>query len=92
MCYALLVKPLEKKFKAFANVSRLKILGYLKKHKAASVTEICHSTKCSYKATSKHLAILYHVDVVEREQVGFEMHYRISDKLDAATLTLLKLI
>lgn len=86
------MKNLEKLFKAFGNTSRLKILGYLKKHRFASVVEIASETKCSYKATSKHLSILYRVDIVDREQVSYEMHYRLSDKLDPAVSALLKLI
>ena len=86
------VRPLEKKFKALANTSRIKILKYLKKAKSASVHDIAESTKCSYKATSKHLAILYHVDIVEREQKGYEMHYSIARILDSDLKTILKLL
>ncbi len=86
------IKPLEKKFKAFANTSRIRILGYLKKHRSASVHDIAEGTRCSYKATSKHLGILYHVDVVEREQVGYEMHYHISSAIDADLRVILKLV
>ncbi|MDO8620600.1 MAG: metalloregulator ArsR/SmtB family transcription factor [bacterium] len=86
------MKNLEKIFKAFGNTSRLKILGYLKKHRSAAVVEIASETKCSYKATSKHLSILYRMDIVDREQVSYEMHYRLSDKLDPVTSAILKLI
>jgi DNA-binding transcriptional ArsR family regulator len=86
------MKKLEKTIKAFGNVSRLKILQYLKKNKFASVTNIAEGTKCSYKATSKHLAILFQADIVDREQVAYEMHYKLSDDTDSATETLLKLI
>lgn len=86
------MKKLEKTIKAFGNTSRLKILQYLKKNKIASVIEISKGTKCSYKATSKHLAILFQVDVVDRDQAGYEMHYRISNTLDQAAATLLKLL
>ena len=86
------MKNLEKTIKAFGNVSRLKILQYLKKHRFASVGDIAAGTKGSYKATSKHLSILYRVDVVDREQVSYEMHYRLSSKLDPVALSLLKLI
>lgn len=86
------MKDLEKLFRVFGNVSRLKIMGYLKKHQVASVVEIASETKCSYKATSKHLAILYGVDLVEREQVSYEMHYRLKDRRDPTVSALLKLI
>jgi DNA-binding transcriptional ArsR family regulator len=90
--YARQMKQLEKTFKAFGNVSRLKILAYLKKHRSASVVEIAAEIKCSYKAISKHLSILYRLDIVDREQVSYEMHYRLSDKLTSEVSALLKLI
>ena len=86
------MKKLEKTIKAFGNTSRLKILQYLKKNKFASVTEIAENTKCSYKATSKHLAILFQADIVDRQQVSYEMHYRLSDTIDHAASSILKLI
>lgn len=86
------MKKLETLFKAFGNVSRIKILQYLKKHASASVVEIAKETKCSYKATSKHLGILFRLDVVDREQVVFEMRYRISKTLSLQAAAMLKLI
>ena len=86
------MKKLEKIIKAFGNTSRLKILRYLKKNKFASVATISQATKCSYKATSKHLSILYHVDVVEREQVRYEMQYRLSNTINSAASAILKLV
>ena len=86
------MKKLEKTFRTFGNISRLKILQYLKKQRVASVGEIAAATKCSYKATSKHLSILYRMDMVDREQVSYEMHYRLSDTPQPTTTLLLKLI
>ena len=86
------MKKLEKIIKAFGNARRLAILQYLKKNKVASVTEIADKTKASYKSTSKHLAILYQADILDRRQVSYEMHYSISDTLDQETTHLLKLV
>ncbi len=86
------MKKLEKTLKALGNSSRLKILQFLKKNKFASVTNISEATKCSYKATSKHLSILFQNDIVEREQVAYEMHYRLSSDLEPAAQSILKLI
>jgi len=86
------MKKLEKTLKAFGNLSRLKILQYLKKCASASVVEISKETTCSYKATSKHLSILFHEDIVDREQVVFEMRYRISKTLSSEASAILKLI
>lgn len=86
------MKKLEKILKAFGNVSRLRIVKYLKANKFASVIDISRNTKCSYKATSKHLSILFRVDIVDRQQSMYEMHYRIADNLDPATQAIIDLI
>ena len=86
------MKNLETLFKAFGNVSRLKILAYLKAHPDSSVEDIAQATKCSYKATSKHLAILFSRDLLDREQSGYEMHYRIAIAKSDPAHTLLELV
>ena len=86
------MKKIEKTLKALGNINRLKILLFLKKNKFSSVTNIAECTKCSYKATSKHLAILFQNDIVEREQVVYEMHYKLSTNLDHLTESILKLL
>ena len=86
------MKKLEKLFKAFGNASRLKILAYLKAHPASSVEQIAEGTKCSYKATSKHLGILFSVELVDREQAGYEMQYRLAISKSDPAHTLLELI
>ncbi len=78
------MKHLEKTFKAFGNITRLKIISLLKKKKTASVGQISEGVKCSYKAASKHLSILFRVDLVDREQRGYEMHYRLADDMSSA--------
>ena len=86
------MKDLEKTIKAFGNVSRLRILQYLKKHKTASVSDIAEGAACSYKATSKHLSILYRVDIVDRTQRSYEMHYYLAQKQRPIASALLKQI
>ena len=87
------IKEMEKDLKALANISRLKILDFLKKNKnSASVIEISEKTKCSYKATSKHLSILYRVNIVDREQKYYEMHYRIVATPSAPVRDFLKVL
>ena len=86
------MKKLEKTLKAFANARRLTILAHLKRNADSSVESVAEATKCSYKATSKHLGILFQADIVEREQRGYEMRYRIAPVNDAATGKLLDLI
>ena len=86
------MKKLEKTFKAFANTSRLRIVQFLKKNKGSSVEKIAEATRCSYKATSKHLGILFQADILDREQVSYEMRYRINDTKDPSVATILNLL
>ena len=66
-------KELEKIFKALANKRRISILKYLKWKGSASVGDIANNLRLSFKATSKHLMILSHVDIVEKKQVSLTM-------------------
>ena len=87
------MKKLAKFFKACGNVNRLKIIKYLSgRRDSASVGMISDAVDCSYKATSKHLAILFANDIVDREQAGYEMHYRVIDKSRSEVAILLKLL
>jgi|SRR3989338_6952618 len=60
------MKDLEKILKVLASRRRLAILQYLKKSKEANVGDIAEEIKLSFKATSKHLAVLSAVDIIER--------------------------
>ena len=72
------MKELEKVLKALANKRRLAILKHLKHNREASVGEIARSINLSFKATSKHLAILTALDIIEKEQRSLQMFYTIS--------------
>lgn len=74
------MKNIERILKALANKRRLAIVWYLKREKEATVGQIGREIKLSLKATSKHLAILHAVDIVDREQRGPHMFYRIAAK------------
>ena len=69
---------LEKILKAVANQRRLKILKYLKRVGSASVGDITEEIKLSFKSTSKHLAILFSISIVEKEQINLSMFYFLS--------------
>ncbi|MDO8589837.1 MAG: metalloregulator ArsR/SmtB family transcription factor [bacterium] len=71
------MKNLERLLKALANQRRLTIIKYLKKSKEATVGDIAEHIKLSFKATSKHLHVLAAVDIVEKEQRGLQMWYRL---------------
>lgn len=71
----------EKILKALANKRRLSIVVYLGKTREAKVGDIADKIKLSFKATSKHLALLYSADIVDKEQRSLEMWYKLSPSL-----------
>ena len=72
------IKDLEKILKVLANKRRLSIISHLKRRKEAKVGDIARELKISFKATSKHLGMLFNADVVERDQRNLEMWYKLS--------------
>lgn len=86
------VKGLEKVLKALANKRRLAILAYIKKNNEASVSDIAGSIPLSFKATSKHLAILVAADLLDREQRRLHMYYRISSTIPSPAVSILVLL
>lgn len=72
------MRDLERILKALANKRRLSIVKYLKKKKESTVGDIAEEIKLSFKATSKHLAVLYNADIVDREQRSLQMFYKLS--------------
>jgi len=75
------MRDIEKILKALANQRRLAIIKYIKSEKEAAVGDIARKIKLSFKATSKHLAILYGADIVEKEQRGVQIFYKLSSRL-----------
>ena len=76
---------LERQLKAVVNRRRLAILAYLKKKKVASVAEVAENIKLSFTATSKHLLILSAAGILDKEQVGLQMFYRIAESQMSVT-------
>lgn len=70
-------KELEKVFRAFGNKRRLAIVLYLRNVKESNVGDIASHIKLSFRATSKHLAVLRNAGVLENEQRGVLMFYSI---------------
>jgi len=68
-------KEFERLFKALANKRRLEILVYLTKKKEAMVSDIAHEIRLSFNSTSKHVVLLRHVGILEREQRSLMMFY-----------------
>ncbi len=75
------MKELEKQLKALANARRLAMLKLLRTRTSASVGDIARSIKLSFKATSKHLRILYLADLIDKQQINTTVRYRLGDKL-----------
>ncbi len=76
------MKKFELLLKALANKRRLAVLQYLKNQKEATVGEISEAIRLSFRSTSRHLGVLSHADVLEKEQRGTEVYYRIVSRQD----------
>lgn len=86
------MKDLEKILKALANRRRIAILKHLKRHKAGSVAEISGEIGLSFKATSKHLLLLFNAEILEREQKSLQMFYRIGNPLNPVVHAVINLL
>ena len=75
------MRNLERTLKALANHRRLTIIKYLKKEGEATVGDIAANIKLSFKATSKHLGVLYASEIVEKEQRSLQMFYTLASNL-----------
>lgn len=82
----------EKILKAHANRRRLTIIAYIQRRGSVNVGGIAEAIKLSFKATSKHLAVLYAAGIVEREQVNLTMNYSLTQPLHPITRTALSIL
>jgi len=85
-------RGLERTLKALANRRRIAILKLLKKKGRASVGEIAEILNLSMRATSKHLSLLAHADVIENEQQGLLVFYRFTSPQHPMVKKLLSLV
>ena len=83
-------KELERILKALANKRRLAILSFLRKKKEANVGEIAVTIHLSIKSTSRHLAVLSGVDILDREQRSSEVFYKVNALIPDLFLPLIK--
>ena len=72
------LKETERLLKALANRRRITMIRLLKQHSVLTVGDIAEKMKLSFKAVSNHLAVLRAADIVERDQVGLNMNYRLA--------------
>ena len=82
-------KILERDFKVLANRRRLVILRLLKRRGCAVVGEIAGEIKLSFKATSKHLNILYVAGLVDKEQQSLSVQYFLKNGLREPLCTII---
>lgn len=68
-------KDIEKVLKALANRRRLAILRYIRSSKEATVGDVAEHMNLSFKATSKHLALLVAVSILDKEQRSLHMFF-----------------
>ena len=85
-------KELERVMKALANKRRLATLRIIKKRKEINVGYLADSLKLSFKATSKHLAILVGAGLLEKEQRSLQMFFSLSPTMPEAGKRILALI
>ncbi len=86
------MKEIEKQMKALANARRLTILKYLKRTREASVGDIAEEIKLSFKATSKHLGILYAAGMVGKEQTSLTVNYYLAKEQRLVTKQVLSVL
>jgi len=78
--------------KCLGNEHRLGIVMYLKIKKSASVGEIADNLKISFKATSKHLAILEKGRVLARQSDSPFVIYSISSDSSGLIKSIISLL
>jgi len=86
------MKKEEKILKALANRRRLEIVKYLKGRKEASVSDISEKIQLSFKAISKHLAVLYSAEILDKEQKNIYVYYYISANIPQLAKNILTMI
>ncbi|MBI2097071.1 MAG: winged helix-turn-helix transcriptional regulator [Candidatus Sungbacteria bacterium] len=74
-------KEIERSLKALANGRRLAILKFIKKEKEAAVGDIAGEIRLSFKATSRHLSVLFSANILDKDQRSLRIFYRIADDL-----------
>ncbi len=68
-------------YKALANISRLRIIKVLSDGGERSVSEIAKEIHVTFKGTSKHLRLLYNLDVVSSDGKAGHVFYSLNSKM-----------
>ncbi len=85
-------KDLERVMKALANRRRIAAVRFIRKRKEANVGSVAESLKLSFKATSKHLAVLVNAGILDKEQRSIEMYFWLSPEMPEAAKRVVMLI
>ncbi|MEM6725202.1 MAG: metalloregulator ArsR/SmtB family transcription factor [Bacteroidota bacterium] len=64
--------------RALAHPLRMKILGFIDKHKNINVNKIYNTLKLEQSITSQHLRILRTADIVDTQREGKFIYYSIN--------------
>jgi ArsR family transcriptional regulator len=75
------IKDVETTCKAFANKRRIAIVQIIRKNKDMCVTDIADEIQLSFRSTSRHLLLLQRAGILDKEQTGPQMFYRLSPHL-----------
>ena len=86
------MKETEKILKALANRRRLAIVKFLNNRNEATVGEISSNIKLSFRATSKHLSILFNVNILDKEQRSIQMYYQLSNDIPKLAHQIINLV
>jgi DNA-binding transcriptional ArsR family regulator len=85
-------QDLERVMKALANRRRLSALHIIKARREINVGDLAEALKLSFKATSKHLAVLTGAGLLEKEQRSLQMFFSISPDIPEAAKRVLRLM
>lgn len=86
------MKQHERPLKALANKRRLEIIKFLKEKKEATVGDIASHLKLSFKSTSRHIAVLYGADILEKDQRSSSCFYSLAAKLPPVAKSVIALL
>ena len=86
------MRDIEQIVKGLANGRRLAILKHLRYRREASVTDISGAIKLSFRSTSRHLSKLSSARLIEHDQRGLQVFYRLSTDLPLFTRQLIAIL
>ena len=84
------IKQWTKLFKAFGNVSRLRIIALLSKDGEMPVMEIARQIHVTLRGTSKHLLLLHGLGILDRDGRAGQVFYSINRSIDPSAKSLME--